>query len=134
MSLILCTALCLQVLSCALMRWRLGQGWLRRPVCIIVMAAVIYHGLSEILLAVPSIRVWDVGRIGISQLYIDQATLVSISWPAGTGGQLSGDHAGTGCGCKSTWLTLYPAHPGLATVRDRLRPAGHSHLRRTRLQ
>ena len=73
---VLCTALCLQALACGLIRWRLGQSWLTRPVGILVVTAVAYHGLSELLLAIPSIRIWDVGRLGIGQAYIDKAALV----------------------------------------------------------
>ena len=75
MNLTLCTALCLQVLAVALMRHRLGRSWLRRPVTIFVFTAVIYNGITELLLTIPSVRVWDMNRIGIEQSYIDLGAL-----------------------------------------------------------
>jgi hypothetical protein len=72
----LLTALCLQALAVALMRHRLGPGWLRRPMTLVVLAAILYQGVSQILLAIPAIRVWDYYRVGIAQRYIDSATLI----------------------------------------------------------
>ena len=76
MSATLVTALCLQAVAVALMRHRLGPGWLRRPMTLVVLAAALYQGVSEVLLAIPSIRVWDYYRVGIDQRYIDSATLI----------------------------------------------------------
>jgi hypothetical protein len=75
-SLTLWTALCLQAVAVALMRLRFGATWLRRPVSLLVLTAVFYSGVVEILLAVPSIRVWDTNRTGIGQNYIDSAALI----------------------------------------------------------
>lgn len=70
----------IQFLSVALLRVRLGHGWLRRPVAVLVITACVYHGLSELLLRIPSIRAWDSYRLGINQSYIDKANLfISIS-------------------------------------------------------
>jgi hypothetical protein len=71
----LLAALLLQVVAVVLMRRRLGRGWLRRPVAILVISAVAYHGLSEILLTIPSIAVWDTYRLGVEHQYIDRAAL-----------------------------------------------------------
>jgi hypothetical protein len=76
-SVTLCIALCLQAASVALMRHRLGRLWLRRPVTLLVLTAVTYNGLAEIVLAVPSIRAWDDNRTGISQASIDHAALIT---------------------------------------------------------
>lgn len=75
MSLSLAVALCLQTVALFLLRHRLGRGWLRRPVTVLAFVAVICQGLPEVLLVVPSIRVWDIDRLGISQSFIDSATL-----------------------------------------------------------
>jgi hypothetical protein len=49
-------------------------------VSVLALVAVICQGLPEMLLAVPSIRIWDVDRLGIRQQFIDTATLdVSIA-------------------------------------------------------
>ena len=75
MSSVLLGALFLQLTAIVLMRHRLGRTWLRRPVTLLVLAAVIYSGLSECLLSFPSVRAWDAYRLGTSQRYIDLATL-----------------------------------------------------------
>src|SRR5277367_5145522 len=77
MSAVLLTALCLQGAAVALLRHRLGRAWLRRPVTLLVLTAVTYDGAAEILLAFPSVRVWDTNRLGIAQGDIDSATLVT---------------------------------------------------------
>ena len=69
MSLTLAWALFLQALAVAAMRWRLGRAWIRRPVSLLLIAAVIYNGISEMLLAIPSVRVWDVARIGMPTIH-----------------------------------------------------------------
>ncbi len=75
MSPILCTALCIQALAAALMRYRLGRAWLRHPVTILVLTAITYNGISEAVLAVPSIRQWDMNRTYIAQPFITTAAL-----------------------------------------------------------
>ena len=76
MSATLWLALVLQAAAVALMRHRLGRSWLRRPVTLLVLTAVTYTGVAEILLAFPSVRSWDLNRQGISQAYIDSAALI----------------------------------------------------------
>ncbi len=72
----LLTALLLQAAAVTLLRYRLGRTWLRRPITLLILAAVLYQGVSAILLAIPSIRVWDNYLIGIEQQYIDTAALI----------------------------------------------------------
>lgn len=74
-SLTLWAALSVQAFAVILIRSGLGRNWLRRPFTLLVLAAVAYNGLSEILLAIPSIRLWDIYRQGIAQHYIDDAAL-----------------------------------------------------------
>ncbi len=76
MSSTLLMALLLQAAAVILMRHRLGRRWLQRPVSLLVIVAVVCQGVSEVLLEVPSIRIWDNDRIGIAQNYIDAAVLV----------------------------------------------------------
>ena len=75
MSLTMYTALCVQAIAVILMRRDLGRDWLRRPVPLLVLAAVAYQGLSQILLVIPSVRVWDISRLGVGQSHIDTATI-----------------------------------------------------------
>jgi hypothetical protein len=74
-SLTLWTALSVQAFAVILTRSGIGQNWLRRPFSLLVLAAVTYNGISEVLLAIPSIRVWDIYRQGTEQHYIDDAVL-----------------------------------------------------------
>jgi hypothetical protein len=74
-SLTLWAALSVQTFAVILIRSGLGRNWLQRPFTLLVLAAVAYNGISEILLAIPSIRVWDIYRQGIQQHYIDDAAL-----------------------------------------------------------
>jgi hypothetical protein len=76
MSVTLISALLIQVIALAALRVRLGKGWLARPTTILVLAATAYHGLSEILLSIASVRQWDAYRSDISQAFIDKACLV----------------------------------------------------------
>lgn len=76
MSETLITALLLQVAATVVLRHRLGRLWLRRPVTLLVLASVIYQGVSPVLLAFPSIRYWDIYRIGVQQSSIDSAVLI----------------------------------------------------------
>ncbi len=76
MSLTLLAALLIQVCAVALLRHRLGARWLRRPVTVLVITGCVYNGVSEVLLAVPSIREWDAYRLGTGQHYIDVATFI----------------------------------------------------------
>lgn len=75
MSAIFMSALLLELVS-LLLRHRVGRGWWCRPGSIIVLASVIYNGVSPVLLAFPSIRALDTYRIGIEQSYVDEATLI----------------------------------------------------------
>jgi hypothetical protein len=74
-TLVLFVALLAQAAAVILVRHRLGRGWARRPVGLLVLVAVIYQGISALLLVIPSVRVWDPYRAGIQQVYIDKATL-----------------------------------------------------------
>lgn len=76
MSAVLFAALCLQATAIALVRYRLGRTWLRRPTVFLIINAVIYHGVSALLLLIPSVREWDTYRIGIANQNIDMATLI----------------------------------------------------------
>lgn len=59
MSVTLWLALVLQFCSVALLRIFLGKTWLRRPGTLLVLASVVYDGLSQVLLSFPSIGQWD---------------------------------------------------------------------------
>jgi hypothetical protein len=76
MSVTLWLALTLQFATVCLLRLGLGKGWLRRPVTLLVLASVVYDGLSQVLLAFPSVGVWDTYRNGVQQGFIDEANLV----------------------------------------------------------
>ena len=76
LSLTLLTALGLQAIMLTLLRHRLGQHWLRRPVTLLVITSVIYEGLSPVLLTIPSINAQNVYRLGVAQHFTDQATLL----------------------------------------------------------
>lgn len=69
-------ALLLQAVFVVLLRCRLGKLWLRRPVTIVVLASVVYQGVSPVLLSFPAIRAWDIYRQGVAQSYADSATLL----------------------------------------------------------
>jgi hypothetical protein len=69
-------ALFIQAVTLTVLRWRLGRGWLRRPVSVLIVTEVVYSGLAELILAIPSIRAEDTYRLGTGQHYIDRATLV----------------------------------------------------------
>ncbi len=76
MSVTLWIALLLQFATMALLRLGLGKLWLRLPVTLLVLASMVYDGLSQVLLAFPSVRPWDTFRNGIQPGYIDEATLI----------------------------------------------------------
>ena len=67
MSLMMLFALSLQAFALVLLRHRLGRTWLRHPVTCLVVVAIMYSGVSEILLEIPSIRIWDTYRLGRSR-------------------------------------------------------------------
>lgn len=69
-------ALLLQAVTVVLLRHRLGKTWLRRPAVILVLASVVYQGVSPVLLSFPSIRAWDIYRQGVRQSFADNATLL----------------------------------------------------------
>lgn len=69
-------ALALQAFTVALLRWRLGRGWLTRPMVLLIMTGIVYNGVSEAVLAIPSVRAWDGYRLGISQQFISEAALI----------------------------------------------------------
>ena len=76
MSGIFISALLLELVSLLLLQHRLGRRWWRRPGSMIVLASVIYNGVSPVLLAFPSIRALDIYRLGIQQSYVNEATLI----------------------------------------------------------
>lgn len=76
MSVTLWLALVLQFCSVALLRIFLGKTWLRRPGTLLVLASVVYDGLSQVLLSFPSIAQWDIYRNGIQPGFIAEADLV----------------------------------------------------------
>jgi hypothetical protein len=76
MSATLWTALLFQLTAVLLLRHRLGKLWLRRPATLLVLASVVYQGISAVLLAFPSVRYWDNFRNGLQQSYVDSATMV----------------------------------------------------------
>jgi hypothetical protein len=49
---------------------------LRRPAILLVLAFVVYDGVSPAPLSIPSIGVWDTYRICVQQSWVDQATLI----------------------------------------------------------
>ena len=69
--------LLLQIASVMLLRCRLGKTWLRRPTVILVLASVVYQGVSPVLLAFPSIGAQDIYRLGVAWSYTDEAVLVT---------------------------------------------------------
>jgi hypothetical protein len=76
MSVTLWLALVLQFASVALLRLFLGKMWLRRPGTLLVLASVVYDGVSQVLLSFPSVGQWDTLRNGIQQSFIGEADLV----------------------------------------------------------
>lgn len=69
-------ALVLQFASVVLLRMFLGKTWLRRPGAVLVLASVVYDGVSQVLLSFPSVAQWDIFRQGIQQSFIGEADLV----------------------------------------------------------
>src|ERR1700691_2610251 len=76
MTVTLWLALTLQFVSAVLLRLFLGKTWLRRPGTLLVLASVVYDGLSQVLLAFPSIAQWDIYRNGIQPGFIAEADLL----------------------------------------------------------
>lgn len=76
MTVTLVLALLLQLIAVLLLRVRLGKTWLQRPVTLLVLASVVYDGLSPTLMAFPSIGRWDIYRQGVHQSWINEATLI----------------------------------------------------------
>jgi len=70
------TALLIQFATVWLLRVGLGKGWLRRPVTLLILASVVCDGVSQVLLAFPSVGVWDDYRTGVAQGYNDDAALL----------------------------------------------------------
>ena len=88
MTVTLLTSLFVQVVTLALIWHRVGRGWLRRPVTLLVICSVLNQGAGPVLLAIPSIGVHDNFAQGISQQYIDEANLIMsaamLAFTAGT--------------------------------------------------
>jgi hypothetical protein len=73
---LLVIALIIQGVTLWLLRLGMGEGWLRRPMTILVLASTVYDGLSQVLLAFPSVRPWDIYRDGIQDTFIAEADLI----------------------------------------------------------
>jgi len=69
-------ALFAQLVAVLALRHRLGKTWLRRPVVLLVLASVVYNGLSQVLLSIPSIGQWNIYRRGVPQSFADRASLI----------------------------------------------------------
>lgn len=79
-----------QFVTVGLLRWRLGHGWLGRPVVLLVLVSVIYQGIEPALLAIPSVAVWDNFHLGVGQGFVDDGGLVmSLAMLAFTAGYLA---------------------------------------------
>jgi hypothetical protein len=76
MTVLMWLALVLQSCSVAMLRLGLGKAWLRRPGTLLVLASVVYDGLSQVLVAFPSIAQWDMYRNGIQPGFIAEADLI----------------------------------------------------------
>lgn len=97
-------ALALQAVSLVLLRQQLFGTWLRRPFAVMVIIAVFYHGVSEVLRLLPNGAVASMYRRGI----VDQdahlaALIISVSILSATTAYLvglghSGRHATTDAG------------------------------------
>jgi hypothetical protein len=89
MSVTVWLALVLQFASLALLRMFLGKTWLRRPGTLLVLASVVYDGVTQVLLSFPSVAQWDTFRNGIAPAYeADAALLLSAAMLAYTIGFL----------------------------------------------
>lgn len=94
MTVTLLLALAMQFASLVLLRMLLGKNaWLRRPGTLLVMASVVYDGLTQVALAFPSVGQWDSFRQGIAPQYEGEAALLlsaaMLAWSLGfvlTGG------------------------------------------------
>src|ERR1035438_7559099 len=73
------TALLLQLLSIALLRYRLAPRCVCRHVTLIVLLSVLYQRISSLLLEIPSIQAWDIYRIGVQPRFVASATLIMSS-------------------------------------------------------
>jgi hypothetical protein len=76
MSVVMWLALILQFCSVALLRIFLGKTWLRRPGAVLVLASVVYDGISQVLLSFPAVAQWDNFRNGIQPGFIAEADLI----------------------------------------------------------
>jgi hypothetical protein len=76
MSPVLAIALIVQGATLCLLWLGRGEHWLRRPMTILVMASMVYDGLSQVLLAFPSVRSWDIYRDGTQDAFIAKADLI----------------------------------------------------------
>lgn len=76
MTVTLAIALLLQLVTVVLLRHRLGRTWLRRPVTLLILASVVYDGVSPLLMTFPPVRQWDVYRQGVQPQFADAAALL----------------------------------------------------------
>jgi hypothetical protein len=68
------TGLLLQLAAIMLLRYRLGRRWVRHPVALLVLASVVYQGISPLIIAVTGVP--DVFRQGVAQQFTDSAVLL----------------------------------------------------------
>ena len=70
-----------------LLRLGLGKRWLLRPVTVLVLSAVVYDGVSQALLAFPSVLAADQFRHGIAPSWAATANvLLSVAMLVFTAG------------------------------------------------
>jgi hypothetical protein len=70
-------ALLLQLVGILLLRYRLGGTWLRRPVTLLYLFAIVNQGISAVLLSFPSTAAQDHYRLGVAPGYQGDAALLT---------------------------------------------------------
>lgn len=76
MSVTLWLALLTQAVTVWLLRLGLGKRWLLRPATVLVLASVVYDGVSQVLLAFPSVLAADQFRDGITAGWVATGDLL----------------------------------------------------------
>ena len=75
----LLVAVIIQVAAAVILRLRLGRSWLAHPFTLLIVMAIIYHGLSALLLAIPDIDEGNIYRGFISPTALDDAALLAAA-------------------------------------------------------
>jgi hypothetical protein len=70
-------ALVMQLVGTLLLRRRLGRPWLRRPVTLLYLFAIVNQGISAVLLSFPSTAAQDPYRLGVAPGYQGDAALLT---------------------------------------------------------